>query len=487
MVRFIDAKKYIETKNIREKKLKDNELIKVILGSNVDSEVVRIIGINKIQDQNYNLSVGRYFKKQVEGVKLGDILEFVRGERKNLPKNGKLLRIRDLKNDKVNFDLDVATIEVYDLRRPGIHLINESCLLLAMRWRTLKPTFFEFKGDPIFSGQDILSFKFNVSIVDKAYLINELHSDYVQEQLESYGMGDSSMSLIRKEDLMEVVIKLPSLEVQRAKVQGIYEISHEIKAFAAENTAVAYGNSIKQFNEYASLKHTLGRPRQNILDWSDNLLDFLNKKQESFESLNKEFATFYEIDIISVLKEIKRDVNFITDVLEKGENGLVLSEHEKHLISLSDINIIINELSNNGFKFKIKKLALKGEKLKERGISANITLFKTLLDNILTNANKYAFDKKSSGNEVVIELTEVDDFLSLEIKNNGNPFPKNFDREKFISKYSTADTSAGTGVGGYDIHRIATDFDNPDWILSLNEDPLYPVIFKFQFPIKLIN
>ncbi|MBL0026912.1 MAG: hypothetical protein IPO98_18835 [Saprospiraceae bacterium] len=94
----------------------------------------------------------------------------------------------------------------------------------------------------------------------------------------------------------------------------------------------------------------------------------MNKKKEGFEPLNKEFATFYDIDIISVLKEIKRDVNFITDVLEKGENGLVLSEHEKHLISLSDINIIINELSNNRFKFKIKKLALKGEKLKERGI-----------------------------------------------------------------------------------------------------------------------
>jgi len=351
----------------------------------------------------------------------------------------------------------------------------------------LKPTLFEFKGEPIFRSQEILSFKVNEAIVDKAYLINELHADYVQEQLESYRLGASVMPFIRRDDLMEVVIKLPTIEEQRAKVQGIYELSDKIKNLQEERNALAHGKTIKQFNEFASLKHTLGRPRQNILDWSDNLLDFLNKKKEGFEALNKAFSEFYDIDIISALKEIKRDVNFITDVLEKGENGLVLSEYDKQVIPLSDINSIINELSNNGFNFKIKKLLLKGEKLKERGINANKTLFKTLLDNILTNANKYAFDKKAMGNEVVIELTEVDDSLSMEIRNSGKPFPKNFDREKFITKYSTADSSNGSGLGGYDIHRIASDFNNPDWILSLNEDPFFLVKFKFQFPIKLIN
>jgi type I restriction enzyme M protein len=75
----------------------------------------------------------------------------------------------------------------------------------------------------------------------------------------------------------------------------------------------------------------------------------------------------------------------------------------------------------------------------------------------------------------------------MEISNNGKPFPTNFDREKFITKYSTADSNNGSGLGGYDIHRIACDFNNPDWILSLNEDTLYPVKFKFQFPIKPIS
>ena len=488
-VRFIDAKHFVIAKGHREKVLNDESLNSFIHSNKEDENVVRIIDNEQIRSNQYNLSIARYFKKQIDGVKLGNILEPIRGQRINSSETGKLVRMRDLKDDKIDFVLDVSSMKKTELRKASTHLVSESCLLLSMHWKTLKPTFFEFKDEPIFRNHDILSFKVNESIVDKAYLINELYADYVQEQLESYRSGTSAMSFINKEDLMEVAIKLPSLEEQRAKIQGIYELSYKIKNLEEERNALAHGKIVNQFNEFASLKHTLGRPRQNILDWSDNLLDFLSKKKEEFETLNKAFAEFYDIDIISALEEIKRDINFITDVLERGENGLVLPEYEKQIIPLFDINSIINKLSNNGFNFKINKLLLKGEnlKLKERGIYANKTLFKTLLDNILTNANKYAFDKKATGNEVVIELAEVDDFLHIEIKNNGKPFPKNFDREKFITKYSTVDSSRGSGLGGYDIHRIATDFNNPDWILSLNEDTFFLVMFKFKFPIKLTN
>src|SRR5690606_2275373 len=98
-------------------------------------------------------------------------------------------------------------------------------------------------------------------------------------------------------------IKLPSIEEQRAKIQGIYELSEKIKSLQEERNALAHGKSLKQFNEFASLKHTLGRPRQNILDWSDNLLDFLTKKKDEYEALNNAFAEFYDIDIIAALKE----------------------------------------------------------------------------------------------------------------------------------------------------------------------------------------
>lgn len=67
------------------------------------------------------------------------------------------MRIRDLKDDKVDFNLDISIVEVTELRRPDIQQISESCLLLAMRWKTLKPTLFQFKDEPIYkkSGHSI--------------------------------------------------------------------------------------------------------------------------------------------------------------------------------------------------------------------------------------------------------------------------------------------------------------------------------------------
>ncbi len=485
VVKFIDAKNYVELKGSGEKRLNDYALLSV-LSKDQESDSVRIISNNQIRELEYNLSVPRYFQKNFEGVKLFDILEYVRGSRIANVESGKLIRIRDLKDDKLDYFLDEKSVEESELRKPDVRAIEDSVLLLAIRWRTLKPTFFKYTGTPIFLPIDIIAFKVNDSVVNIGYLVNELNADYIQEQLESYRIGDT-IPFIRRDDLLDIKIKLPSLNEQIAKVQGIEELSNKIKSLQQERNALAHGRSNSRFNEFASLKHTLGRPRQNILDWSDNLIHFLGNKNTEIDKLNKSFAEFYDIDMLSALNEIKRDINFMSEILEKGENGLVVNDYPLQLLALSDINALVNEITHNGFKFKIKKLPLKGEKLKERGIECNPPLLRTLIDNVLTNANKHGYAKKDISNEVVIELTVVDEQLILEIKNNGKPFPKNFDKEKFISKYSTANPDAGSGLGGYDVNRIAEYFNNPTWELILNEDPIYPVKFKFQFLLKFVK
>lgn len=485
-VRFIDATKFVETKNSREKVLNDYGLNSVIKKGFQDSEVVRIVDNIQIREYDYNLNVPRYFQKKIEGTKLKDIVEFVRGSRKDIPVAGKMIRIRDLSDDKLDFKLDVSRIEETEFRRPHLRMIDESCLLLATRWKTLKPTYFEFSDAPIFLNPDILSFKINPQVADTAYLINELHADYVEEQIASYRQG-ATIPMIRRDDLLEIVIKLPSIEEQRAKVAGLLEISEKIKQLQTERNELAHGVITKEFNEFASLKHTLGRPRQNILGWSKNLSKFFVSEKDAISELNDEFKALFDLGIIEAIDEINRDIKFISDVLEKGENGLLLNDYEKEIVPLVEINNIINTLSNNEFKFSIKKQLLKVDEMKTRGILINKVLFRTLLDNLLTNANKYGFLEKNKGNHVMIELSEIDDHLIVDIRNNGLPFPKNFDREKFITKYSTADTLNGSGLGGYDINRIATYFENENWDLILNTDPIYPVIFRFSFPIKLLK
>lgn len=485
-VRFIDAKNFTLSRGKREIILNDAALSDV-LNNNQDSESQRIISTDQIRHLNYNLNVQRYFQKEVEGVLLSDILETTTSYRNSLPEVGKLVKIRDLNENDLSLKLNFRNVDVMPLNKSGIKCIEESCLLVALKWRTLKPTYFEYEGTPIYLNHDILAFRVNESVVNIKYLINELNADYIQDQLDAFRVG--TIPFIKRYELMTVRIKLPSLNEQMAKMQGVEELSKKIKELEKERNALAHGQSNANFNEFASLKHTLGRPRQNILDWSDNLLDFLASKENEIAAINKEFAEFYDRDILTALTEIKKDINFITEVLEKGEDGLIITKgkYPKDLISLAEIKSIINDLSRNGFNFQINRPPFKGEKLKERGIECNVTLLKILIDNLFTNANKHAFSKLEPNNEVVIELSEIKGFLELEIKNNGKPFPNNIDKEKFITKYSTSNSNEGSGLGGYDINRIAEYLGNSDWELILNEDPIYKVKFRFRFPIKLIK
>lgn len=484
-VRFVDAKKFVKSKSQSEKYLDDEALI-LSINNNEESDSLRFISTEQIREKDYSLYLPKYLQREFEGIRLSEIGDIIHGNRDLFPEMGKLVRIRDLKDDKFEYFLDENSIEDSELKRSDLRSIKESCLLLSLRWKTLKPTYFRFKGITIYLPQDILALNVNESIANTAYLISELHSDYVQEQLESNYVGET-IPYIAKDDLLNIKVKLPSRIEQIAKFQGLEELTNKIKLLREERNALAHEFKSYQFKEFSSLKHTLGRPRQNILDWSDNLFDFFSKRSSEIEGFNKAFADFYDIDILAALKEIKNDINYMTEILEKGENGLVLSEYPLKLISLSDVNSIINELALHRFIFRIEKHLIKGEKLKELGIECNSTLLKTLIDNILTNANKYAFSEKEANNLVIIELNEVEEFLILEIKNNGEPFPKNFDKEKFIIKYSTANPKKGSGLGGYDINRIAEYFHNPNWELILNDDPIFPVRFKFQFTIKLIK
>lgn len=484
-ISFIDATKFVGVRDSRDKILNDDALYSVV-NINKESDSLRITSIERIRDFDYNLNVPRYFQKEYEGVKLSDILETIRGSRDSLPVKGKFVRIRDLKDDKLDYQLDMSLIKDTDLKGYTIK-IEESCLLLAKRWKSLKPTYFNYNGNPIYISPDIIALKIDTKKVEIGFLINELYTDYINEQLKAYRVGDVIPN-IRREDLLNIKVNLIPIEQQKSKVEGLQELSRKIKNLEQERNALAHGISNTKFNEIASLKHTLGAPRQNILSASKSLVSFFEKNQmDSYKELDKSFSDHYSKSLIEVCKRIKHDINYISEILEKGESGLILKKHPLTVISLYEINKIILDQPDSDFNFTLKKYIIKGDKLKERGIDSNLTLLKVLLDNVLSNANKHGFEDKIKTNEVVIDLKVIEDNLIIEIKNNGRPFPKNFDKNKFSIKHSTAGSDKGSGLGGYDINRIAEYLGDKDWKLILNDDTIYPVKFKFQFMLKSIK
>jgi type I restriction enzyme M protein len=486
-IRIVNANDFVISNGPRDKRL-DDERLSNILKEDSENKYVKFVSTEEIREADFNLNVQRYFAKDYSGVRLSpEIGEHLRGSA--ITSNGevgKFVRIRDLKDDVVDSFIDIVNIKEDKIPRFS-KKIEESCLLLATRWKTLKPTYFEYRGAPIYISIDIIALKIDETRVDPHYLINELHSENILDQIGSFRIG-GVIPRISREDLFNIKIELPSIEEQRGKVKGLKELSKKIEALQKERNALVHGKSIAQFDEFASLKHSLGAPRQNILSNAKSLERFFeNNNSEAFTEVNNQYQKRYDISLIEVFQQIKEDINHISVMLEKGESGLILNNYPNEIQSLKNINKTINSYKENGYNFKITKYLLENEEFNKNGIECNMVLFKILLENILSNASKYGFSEKTPANEVVIEMKIIDNFLEVTIKNNGIPFPKNFDKAKFIAKFTTANIEKGTGLGGYDINRIASHFGNPDWDLILDKDGLYPVMFKFNFPIMQIE
>lgn len=482
-IRLIEANACVSSLSKREKIIEVEKLLQFTQQIE-NTDAVRLITNKEVISNGFNLNLPLYFQDDIDGVKLKDLLTPFRGGTNDLPKKGKFIRSIDLlkHGNRLNIqEIDSRTLDISHVKR-----INESCLLVASKWYELLPTYFEYDNESIFHDLQIRAFHVDRTKIDVDYLLNEFKEEYVLRQLHSFSSG-SAMPIIRRDDLLEIKLKLPSLLEQRVKLDQIRLNRAQLSQLRYEFDIARTNIEKREFNEFASLKHTLGTPRQNILGWSKNLFNFFVREKNSIAQLSDEFKEIFDLGIIEAINEINRDIKFISDVLEKGEKGLVLNDYEKEIIPLAEINNIINTLSSNEFKFSIKKQLLEVDEMEARGILISRVLFKTLLDNLFTNANKYGFKVKSQGNHVMVELSEIDNYLIVEVSNNGFPFPKNFDREKFITKYSTADVSNGSGLGGYDINRIATYFENENWELILNADPIYPVIFRFSFPIKFLR
>lgn len=458
----------------------------------LESDIEKYIDSVVVRNEDFDLNISRYFMEPIEDkeelIPLKKILVQLKERPQSLTSEDKLVRIQDLKDD--NVDVFLNTSEVGNPRRNkerGMK-IEESCLLVTRMGTSLKPTFFEYEGEPVFLNINIMAFRLNEDIrqIDPAYLINELSADYVKKQLMAYQIG-TILTHWKISDFLSIKVDVPkNIEEQKAKVKGLRQISAQIELLQKEKDQIAYGEAKESFSNFASLKHTLGTPRTNILSWSKSLIKFFEKIE--IEEWDKKFKelTGGQNGILDALKEIRADIDFMTQVLEKGEAGFQVRDYELSIVSLKRIKGVINAISDENLDFSLKKIIVE-DNLKRRGIQVNEVLLKTLIDNILTNCQKHAFPNPRDENEVIIELRDVDDYLFLEIRNNGILFPKGMDKEKFVQQFTTSDSQKGGGIGGYDIHRIASYLGNKDWQLILDEEDIYPVKFQFKFHIQIMD
>jgi type I restriction enzyme M protein len=484
-VKFVDAKQFVISKGGREKVLDDYALDSYIRSHKEDDSIIRFVDNVQIRNNDYNLSVPRYFRKEIDGVRLGDILEHIKGKKVELPERGKLIRIRDLKDDKVDFSLSASNIEDCELKRIDIQAITESCLLLAMRWKTLKPTLFELNDVPVFKGYDIFSFKINESLVDKAYLIHELHADYVLEQIDAV-RGGATIPFISKDDLLNVIIKLPSLHEQKAKVEGAIQALIQAKQDELKLQKEILGIKEDTFNEFASIKHTfrqyLGALKSNV----SGTRKFLIKKNGMPISLDDIYSTKLNQTFSDHLMSIEDTITALSKLLETDKESLNSSKVE--CLNLIDLVKGAHKLFHQDtfeFELEIDKNSFgSNEKDINPLIDINKEDFSKLFSNIVSNAINHGF-KNTKGNIIrsLISYDTAKESCLLEVSNNGIPIPEKFSFQHLTTRGEKTTDSKGTGIGGADIKDIVAKY-NGEFGLIKDVDSPFPVTYKISFPIS---
>lgn len=496
-VRMVNASNYL--KESGKKRVLDTEAVKAIIDQGQNDVHFRLVHNDEIAANDYSLNVPQYFMLDIPGGPLKGCVTNIHGTR--LSEDGMKgihVRIRDLSEDPNDILLNIDAIEESELRTM-FRKIEEPCVLVATRWKTLKPTLFEYHDQPIFISNDIIALKVDAEKILPKFLVHLLYEDKVREQAEALRLG-MAVPFLNWDDFLNIKVELPDIPTQRAHVNAQDEVSEKIHHYRAQIEALESGTNSSTINEFASLRHTLATPLHGILSTAETLLRFFEDQSTAeVQAVKALFQERYQRGLNGVIYGIRDKVDDISVVLRHGADGLKLTDYPITVVPYMDLYSMIMDIGDEDWNFKLTELLLDPDELNiagllhrrnydptVRGVHTNLDLLKILLKNILENANKHGFAEDQQNNEVVIEFQDANDHLIILIKNNGKPFPENFDRDKFIERYTTTDPNSGSGLGGYDINRIATYLGDPDWELDLT-DPLFPVEFRFKFKLEITD
>lgn len=505
VVRFIDATKFVESLPSRERRLNDLSLIEIVRNS-IISDVLKTIPNEAIKAFDFNLSVPRYFQKEFEGVLLSDILSPISSSRNMSSTSDKLVRIRDLKDDRINYKLDVDILEENEAPRLT-QLISETCLLLAARWKTLKPTFFEYKGIPVLISPDIIALNVDQSKVDVGFLINELHAGYINDQVDAFRVG-SIIPSIRKDDLLSIKVQIPSIVEQRAKVKIALEAVAEEKKKALIYFNKIHGLKSELIEQNTYLRHTLAGPTSNLKGSIVNIKTILNN--QVFNSMpyiaNLKVSEEHDLTLGQYLEIVEKNINRINDAVSQQLN--VLPAIESSPIAPIDIfsflRNFVSEYTDRShldfaieFDYDSEVLIDENGKIREVYINGNSDLLTDLLNNLIENARSHAFHQYNGVRSIKIVLLLDNDNDSkneatILVSNTGKPFPLKVTQEDYIRKGYKNNLSAGEGYGGWLINRVVNRLNGSFLIVHEDGDNRKPADylvthFEFYFPIVEMN
>ncbi|GAA4270449.1 N-6 DNA methylase [Hyunsoonleella aestuarii] len=497
-VRLVDATEFatIEGRN----KILDSEGLLERLNQENPGDSLRFVSPDEIRENDYNLNVKRYFLSKLDGVNLSEVVQqkFPAGRRlerengdKEAIRKAVVVRIKDLKNDPFDYSLDPLQIEKSEIPRSAREFEGPA-LFLSKIGENIKPTFLDSNNNDVsvFVPSDIMVLEVDQSKILIEYLILELNTEYVLDQIKAFRTG-TAISYISKQDILKIKIELPSLQEQKAKVQGakaafLQSIERELKL-----KEEVLGVKEESKRNIKSFLHTM-RQYLNALKTNVGGTSVFIKKYGD-QGINLE--TIYSKNLNQTLGEhfnsLDDTINSMARLLDSFENKDNGSESD--IIKLEKLVKEAQRRFKNPKKFKFEKVFIDHDAFAsdlgylDQFIEINKEDFFKVFSNIVCNAVDHGFvdnNKTYAIRTSILNNKEKGEFI-LEISNNGEPFPERFNYEDLITRGEKSTLSSGTGTGGTDIKDIL-EKHNAYFELVSDENDEFSVKYILHFPQRTL-
>jgi type I restriction enzyme M protein len=483
-INFINTEDFIE-KKLKTKKLDDLKLVEAI-NSNSNVNFVKKVSLEEVNSNDRILESQRYFLDKIIGIKLIDFSEKIRGERIQPKGLYKIIKIKDLKNDNLNFDLDIHSIENTSSNKP-VFKIEESCLLLSKLGNALKPTYFNYNNEPIFISDDIIALKVDSKIIDLEYLVNEFYTESIQNQIKAFLSG-TVITRIREKDLLSIQFNIPSIAEQKAKILGIKEayIQNKQKELAYQQELL--GLKDETFRDFASIKHTFRQYLNAIQSNVAGTGKFIKNNEGQNITLDMIYSKNLNKTLGQHLLSLEGTIQSMSKLLSSFESELHVEDPKKN-----DLYQLVTEAQNrfkNTDKFMFDKVYFDKDSFTmfdDTVLNAHVSIkeddFYVVFSNIISNAMDHGFkdDTKKYIIKTAITFNSKEKLCVLEISNNGVPMAKGFTLTHLTTRGEKTTDSFGSGMGGSDIKNILTKYGGTLDIINLEEE-LFPVTYIINLP-----
>jgi len=486
----------------------------------IDQSITKSVNHEDIRKQNYNLIPARYvgeihdkvkeLKQSGEGVPLKNILEVRSGVTFNEAEfennSNKYIKISDLKNDPFDYEIDSDKLStLYDnLDVKRVQKIEESCLLIARSWKSLKPTFLKIKDTPVFIDRSIISFKVSEDKVSLDYLMYQLHSEMFTKQDRSILQG-ATVPYRLALDFLNLVIEIPSMNIleqdqllNESKVKVLEKAYKEKKTEAdkilqelkSKREAEADFRDSEEEEIIHFINHNVRNKLSPVKESVETLYRFLNKEAQTSLSLITRIGKPLEGESIDDLPTAGDLFRYARFGINNAINSLMrLETYRFNEYKTSDFERIDfmkwleEDLGNKNLEYQYlvtTKEANQDDLFITEIVPGAIT---DIIDNLLVNAESHGFSKDKSKYNVWFELSVDDKYIIIDYKNDGEPLPNSINQNTFGNWGSKSGKNSGAGWGGFFITRTIKKHKGLFEIISSDTKSLtYNIHFRIKLP-----